>query len=203
MSHQHYPVVLVHGYYATPATNEPVKRFLRARHMRTYNVDLPGLNFQDMRVSARLLAQRVEAVKQKYQTDKVLMVGVSMGGLIGLQYIRHEGGAKQVQRFVAMGSPFHGSPIAGIGRVISGFTAAAAKQIHPRSTFLRSLHARNLPDCDIVSISAHMDPLAPPRYCHLEGAKNVIIKDVRVPFGHWELILNPKNLDTMYKELVQ
>ncbi len=192
-NNSHLPVVLVHGYYATKATNAPIRGLLRGHGYRTYNVSLPGLNFQDMRKSSRMVSDRVDEIIRATGVEKVLMVGVSMGGLIALHYLRLHGGAGKVHTCVSLGTPFQGTPIAPIGRLISGFQAEAARQIAPNSAFIRELHTKADPEENLVSISAVGDPMVPPKTAYVRGATNIVSKYARWPVGHYSLVLDPRN----------
>ncbi|MBF6330801.1 esterase/lipase family protein [Nocardia transvalensis] len=72
--------------------------------------------------SARQLADFVERVRAATHTDRVDVVAHSQGGPVTDQYLKFEGGADKVDRFVSLGATHHGTSLLGIatlGRVIT------------------------------------------------------------------------------------
>lgn len=196
-----YPVILVHGYYATRATNAPIERFLKGKGFRVFDVNLPGLNWQDMRKSSLVVARRVEEVKRETGADQIVLVGISMGGLIALHYVRKRGGAAHVRRCISLGSPLNGTPLAPLGQLISGFQAEAGRQIAANSDFIQELHAGPHEPCEIVSIGAVGDPMVPERSFSIPGATNVLSPHGVWPAGHYSLVLDRRNMQLLLEHL--
>lgn len=187
------PIVIVHGFLATPMTNLPLSARLRREGCRTFHVDLPGLNTQDMRISSEMVAERVEDVMRRTGAQQVRMLGVSMGGLIALHYVRRGGGHRTVRRLVTLASPHRGTDTAKLGQMLTGAFSPAARQMHPGSDFIRELNTPPYPEADIVSFACVGDPMVPASAARLDDAKNVIAPHGVWPFGHYAILLDRRN----------
>ena len=101
------PVVFVHGYTQTRANFLRISRELQRRGF----IDLFGFNYPSLR-SVRLNAKRlgafVERVCKECEVEQVDLVCHSMGGLVALDYLYSEEGAKRVERCVSIASPYGG-----------------------------------------------------------------------------------------------
>ena len=70
---------------------------------------------RDLRVAARRLARDASRWLAEWRTRsgnpeaRIVLVGHAMGGLVGRWYVDVENGWRDVTRFVAIGTPFHGS----------------------------------------------------------------------------------------------
>ena len=104
-----HPVVLTHGFLSTSAMMIPFRRTLQKEGFRTYLTRLSPLCIQDVRLLAQQLGETVEYVRRKEGVEKVDIVGVSQGGVIGLYYLKMLGGAERVRRLVTVGTPLKGT----------------------------------------------------------------------------------------------
>ncbi len=188
-----YPVLIIHGFTTHKLSNLPLHRALRKEHFQTHNVNIPGLNTQDIRRSSELVEERVEEIKKRMGVDKVQLVGVSMGGLIGLHYIRQRGGHSSVNKFVTLGTPFQGAQLAKIFDLIPIDQEIAAKQLAPDSEFMQEILNGDFEPCDITSIGAKGDTLVPEPLFHLDGAENILSPHGTWPVGHYDLVLKKGN----------
>lgn len=121
-------VVLVHGFNGAPSGFFTMAARLRERKHTVVIVKLPG---NDNVVNAKVIRDVVAARGWK----KVAIVGHSMGGLSGRQYIRFDGGRRVVAVYVSLGTPQKGLPIACLANVSNG------GQMCPTSDFLTALNA--------------------------------------------------------------
>jgi triacylglycerol lipase len=122
------PVVLVHGFNGSPAGFITMAARLRERKHTVVIVKLPG---NDNVVNAKVIRDIVAA----RGWTKVAIVGHSMGGLSGRQYIRFDGGRKVATVYVSLGTPQKGLPIACF------LQPAEGGQMCPDSAFLTKLNA--------------------------------------------------------------
>ena len=185
------PIVIVQGYGAPTITNLPIKLRLEADGYNAFNAPLPGLNTQDIRFSAKIVSDAVSEVKDKTGANKVDLIGVSMGGLISLQYIRKLEGHQSVDKFISLATPFNGTPLAGIAHAFSQNIGAA--QMQPGSDFLTELHEDSSKDCKIFSMWVKGDFMVTKDAAALEGAKLVYTPHGVWPLGHYFPIFHPKN----------
>lgn len=171
------PVVLVHGWLCNGGYWQPMIRRLRRdfRHLYTVNLEPPlaGINRH-----ARDLAHAVEDICAQTQSQRVLLVCHSMGGLVARAYVQRHGGDKRVLKVVTLGTPHHGSRAALLA------AGANVAQMRPRSNWLEALNAEPWPDTPITSIYSVDDNLVMPHdSAHLRFARNIPLAGV----GHLAL----------------
>ena len=122
------PVVLVHGFNGAPSGFITMAARLRERKHTVVIAKLPG---NDNVANAKVIRDIGAARGWK----KVAIVGHSMGGLSGRQYIRFDGGRKVATVYVSLGTPQKGLAIACLANLSNG------GQMCPTSTFLTKLNA--------------------------------------------------------------
>ncbi len=192
------PVVVVHGYLCPKHFMLPLKWRLDRRGFDTHLVDLAPLAIQDVTLLAAQLRAAVEAILQRIGAERVVMVGVSQGALIALQYLHHEGGADRVSDFVAVGAPLRGTWFALLGLPLLGPVSRGIWQTLPGSEIVRDLQQRGTPDgvrTTVVSMAG--DAVAPPARCRLEGAEERVMPASIMPGAHQWLILSSRAADAV------
>ena len=143
---------------------------------------------------ARQLRTTVERVRARTGQDKVDLVGVSQGGVIGLYYIHKLGGHAAIRHFVTVGSPVKGTWASVAGLPLVGGISKGIWQLIPGSTLSRELSAP-LPDGPrVTTLAIAGDPVSPPARCVIDGADNRIIRTGLGPMKHQMVILSPKVL---------
>lgn len=191
------PVVVVHGFLSTRATNLPVHLALRRRGFSTLDVDIPGLNTQDPRLSSEAVGEAVDRALAG-RSGQAHLVGVSLGGLIALTHLRATGGPR-IHRCVSMGAPLQGTRM---GRLAEPFRRLVG---HRRSTttlglmaadseLIRWLNDEPVPDTEVYTLYHPDDPMVPHPGATLPWATNVQAPVGRFPTAHHQLILAPANL---------
>jgi pimeloyl-ACP methyl ester carboxylesterase len=116
--------------------------------------------------------------------QKVDIVGHSMGGLVGLYYLKRLGGRHRVRRLVLLGTPTRGTWSALLG-LITAPLGLASWQLLPGSPFLRELSEGPLPaGAEVISIGAERDWLAPLATTVLRGVRHLAL-----PTGHSGLLV--------------
>jgi len=180
------PVLIIHGYLATRGSLHLLERHLTERGLIVMSYPLGGLiNVGDIRDSAGLIARKVESIVAQTGIARVDIVGHSMGGLVGLDYLKRLGGRHRVRRLVMLGTPTQGTWSALFGLVTAPL-GLASLQLLPGSPFLRELAERPLPPgADVVSIGAIRDWLAPLSSTVLDGVRHIAL-----PTGHSGLLVD-------------
>jgi triacylglycerol esterase/lipase EstA (alpha/beta hydrolase family) len=163
------PVVLVHGLAANQTVNwQTVSPFLANRGYCVFSltygtkdgVDPPGYQpggLAPMQHSAKQLATLVDKVLGRTGAEKVDIVGHSEGSLMPSWYVRFLGGAKFVDKYVAMTPLWEGTNAAGLATldqigtafgvsdlysgVIDG-SCGSCRQFLQNSDFMKRLHSR-------------------------------------------------------------
>jgi triacylglycerol lipase len=168
------PVLLVHGYFATRGSLHLLEERLHARGHVVLSYKLGGImNFGSIRQSAGLIARKVEALVAQTSIEEVDIVGHSMGGLVGLYYLKRLGGRHRVRKLILLGTPVTGSVAALLGLVTAPL-GAASLELLPQSSLLRELHESPMPPgVEVVSIAGERDYLAPASRTLLEGVRHV------------------------------
>jgi len=192
------PVLLIHGYFATRGSLHLLEKHLTMRGLivMSYPLGGPFLNIGDIRDSAGLIARKVESIIAQTGVARVDIVAHSMGGLVGLDYLKRLGGRHRVRRLVMLGTPAQGTWSALLGLVTAPL-GLASLQLLPGSPFLRELAERPLPPgADVVSIGALRDWLAPIASTVLDGVRHIAL-----PTGHSGLLVDAEVADVVVKIL--
>lgn len=180
------PVLLIHGFLGTRGSLFPLEQRLVADGFNVVSFNLGLLNVRDIRTSALLIHRKVESILKQSGAHRIDIVGHSMGGLIGLYYIKRLGGHKLVRRMVMLGTPARGTWAALIGVATMGLFSSSSWQLLPGSDFLTDLHQGPLPnEVEFFTIAAERDWLCPPAATQLEGAHGIT-----VPLGHSSLVVS-------------
>jgi triacylglycerol esterase/lipase EstA (alpha/beta hydrolase family) len=182
----HPPVLLIHGYLGTRGSMYILERRLADDGFCVFSFNLGPFNTKDIRASAYLIHRKIESILAQTPVKKIDIVGHSMGGLIGLYYVKKLGGADKVRKLVMMGTPQKGTWAALIGVFSVGLVSASAWQLLPGSRFLRELSSGELPEgVEYFTIAAERDWVCPVRSTHLDGAQSFT-----VPLGHSSLVMS-------------
>lgn len=203
-----YPTIVVHGFLATSLTNLPIHVALRLRGFKTFNVPLPGLNTQIIDDAARILSQKVEEVIRDTQAEKVNLVGVSKGGIIVLNYLhllsqQESVSLEMIHKAVTVGSPLHGTFAVKMLKGLPGF-GKRAQELAPESEFMNQLHGSSRPDSissKVTCIYTDGDVLSNQKNATLPEAKQIRAPVGLWPVGHYQLVLDPRNLGVLAAEL--
>ncbi len=169
------PVLLIHGYLATRGSLHLLERQLVDRGHIVISYPLGTVNWGDIRDSAGLIARKVESIVAQTGVTRIDVVGHSLGGLVGLYYLKRLGGRHRVRRLIMLGTPTQGtwSAIFGLVTVPLGL---ASLQLLPGSPFLRELADMPLPKgAEVVSIGANRDWLAPLSTTILDGVRHITL----------------------------
>jgi pimeloyl-ACP methyl ester carboxylesterase len=186
------PVLLIHGYLATRGSLHLLERNLARRGHVVMSYKLGPINLGDIRDSAGLIARKVESIVAQTGVTEVDIVGHSMGGLVGLYYLKRLGGRHRVRRLVLLGTPARGTWSAILG-LFTAPLGLASLQLLPGSPFLRELADMPLPDgVDVVSIGAERDWLAPLGTTVLQG-----VRHISVATGHSGLLVEEEVADVV------
>jgi pimeloyl-ACP methyl ester carboxylesterase len=183
---RHPPVLLIHGYLGTRGSMYILERRLNDDGICVFSFNLGSLNVRDIRTSAFLIHRKIESILAQTPVKKIDIVGHSMGGLIGLYYVKKLGGHEKVRKLIMMGTPLRGTWAALLGVVTAGLVSASSWQLLPNSRFLKELSAGPLPsNVQYFTIAAQRDWVCPPSSTPLEGAESLT-----VPLGHSSLVMS-------------
>jgi pimeloyl-ACP methyl ester carboxylesterase len=179
------PVLLVHGYMATRGSLHLLERRLSERGHVVLTYRLGPLNLGGIRQAAGLIARKVEALVEQTPVRAVNVVGHSMGGLVGLYYVKHLGGRDRVRRLVLLGSPVGGTWSAVLG-LLTAPLGRASFELLPASPLLRELRDGPLPaGVEVVTVAGERDFFAPEPTTRLPG-----VRHLSLPASHSGLLVD-------------
>jgi triacylglycerol esterase/lipase EstA (alpha/beta hydrolase family) len=197
------PVVLVHGYGGDSSSMAAIAARLDRQGLSVTSVDLPGGGTGDIRQSAATVAQAVEAAGAPY----VDLVGFSAGGVVVRSYLEHYDGLDRTRFVITLGSPHHGTSIAGAAVLSNpGLCVDACEQMTPGSAFLEELNEpdETPPGPVFMSVWTRLDEtVTPPETAELDGAINVEVQAVCPGSAarHGDLVRDPMVLGLIVETL--
>jgi len=176
------PVLVVPGYGGSTDSVEPVIAALEQDGRDATVVQLAGDGTGDLRTQAQALADAAEAAVTRTGAESVDVVGYSAGGVIARLWVRDFGGASVARRVVTLGSPHHGTDVAGIaGDITPDSCPTGCQQLSPNSELIRRLNAGDETPVGPVFVSVWTlfdEVVTPPETSRLDGALNLTVQGV-------------------------
>jgi triacylglycerol lipase len=186
------PVLLINGYLSTRGSLHLLEQRLHDRNHTVLTYRLPRMNLGDIRDSAALIARKVESLVAQTSVPSVDIVGHSLGGLVGLYYVKRLGGRNRVRRLILLGTPAAGTWSALLGLIMAPL-GRASLQLLPTSPFLRELNESPLPaGVEVISVGGERDYFAPLSTTVLEGVRHVAL-----PTGHSGMLVDAAVADAI------
>ena len=169
------PILLVPGFLSNRGMWVQFRRRLAAAKVGpVYTVTLePFTGSIDEMVPS--LQARIEEVLLETRREKIILVAHSMGGLVARAYMA-QAGSNRVARLITLGSPHHGTLLAGMGL----FECARQMQYQgPWLAMLADMEEATPPEVPTLSIYTVNDDLVyPPESGVLAWAENVPVSAV-------------------------
>lgn len=175
------PVLLVPGYGGSTAALEVLAGRLRGAGRTATVLTLPEDGTGDLRVAAEVVGGAAAAAVAA-GAPSVDVVGYSAGGVTVRWWMAERGGAAVARRVVTLGSPHHGTQVAGLGAALGlPGCPTACRQLVPGSDLLRTLNGDDeTPDGpQWTSVWTDQDEVVtPPDSARLDGATSVVVQRV-------------------------
>src|SRR5882724_717864 len=188
------PVLIIHGFLGTRGSMYMLERRLVDDGFVVVSFNLGTLNVRDIRRSAFLIHRKIERILAQTPSQKIDIIGHSMGGLIGLYYVKKLGGHARVRKLIMMGTPIRGTWAALMGVITLGMWSTSSWQLLPRSRFLDELAQGPMPPgVEVHTIAAARDWVVPLPTTRLAGASATT-----VPLGHSSLVVS----EEVYRRVV-
>ena len=150
------PVLLVHGFGGAKSSWSLVAHALSARGIAVHAISYAPVGNSVEQVAAQLVAE-VLSTLSRTGADKLHLVGHSLGGVIIAQAILDPRLSGRVDTVITLGSPFGGSPWAGVLPVLE-----VVRALRAGSPLLRRLASTPLPDgVRWLSVTAALDIIVP------------------------------------------
>src|SRR5262245_12111415 len=170
------PVLLIHGFLGTRGSMYLLERRMVEDGFVVVSFNIGTLNVRDIRRSAFMIHRKIERILAQTPFAKIDIIGHSMGGLIGLYYVKKLGGHTRVRRLVMMGTPVRGTWVALAGVATLGLWSTSSWQLLPRSRFLDELAQGELPPgAEVYTIAAARDWVVPLPATRFPGATPVTV----------------------------
>jgi pimeloyl-ACP methyl ester carboxylesterase len=176
------PVLLVHGFLASPDVMLPLARALVDHGWtRVVRVGYPsfGITLDEI---ARRIGRAVESLSQNGPID---LVGHSLGGFACRAYLKGIGGGHEnghrVRRFVAIGAPFGGT-------LLYRFAPPGIREaLDPEGAWVKGMAYGPEPVSTRIVRAAYDQQILPPESASIRGVPETVIHD----FGHNGLLWHP------------
>ncbi len=189
------PVLLIHGIFRKKAVFNKMAAYLEQQGLEVHRFDLKpnnatkGLDF---------LAQQIHDYIEKNfsPSQKINLLGLSMGGLVSRYYVQRLGGIERVERFVTISSPHNGTWMAYL------LPFQACEQMRPNSAFLQDLNQ----DIEILNQVQFTSVWTPYDFIIVPSASSQVRvgQDVKVKvFAHFMMARNAQSLKAIYQALVK
>jgi triacylglycerol lipase len=176
------PVLLVHGILGQRHMYWNLfKRRLVSDGFRVHEVVLPYALLGDIRIAARMLADKVDATLAGDKADKVDLICHSAGGLVARYYLTYLKGATNVRHLVTLGTPHGGTYFS---YLLQFPFLSIVRQTRPGSHLIQEISGPGaIPSgVKVTSLWSPTDMVVlPPESAVLAGAVNI-----KVPWTtHW------------------
>lgn len=175
------PVLLVPGYGGDARSFDVLLAAFRAQGRPASVVTLPGEGTGDLRAQAAVVDAAVRAAEAA-GARSVDLIGYSAGGVVVRLWSHSYDGAGRARRIISLGSPQHGTQLAGLAAaLVPGACPLACQQLAAGSDVLQSLNRGDeTPDGPRwVSLwSAADEVVTPPDTASLAGALDVPLQSV-------------------------
>jgi triacylglycerol esterase/lipase EstA (alpha/beta hydrolase family) len=175
------PVVLVPGYGGGTGGLDVLAARLRSIGRQVTVLRLPGDGTGDLRAQADALDAVVTPLLAA-GAPSVDVLGYSAGGVVARLWARDHDGRAKARRVVTLGSPQHGTSVAGFAAAFaSGACPVACRQLVPSSDLLDGLNSGDeTPDGpQWVSVWSEGDEVVtPPDSARLSGAVDLTVQQL-------------------------
>jgi triacylglycerol esterase/lipase EstA (alpha/beta hydrolase family) len=188
-------VLLVPGYGGNRTALTRLAARLDAEGRTAEVLTLPGDGTGDLLTQAETLDAAVRAAVRD-GAPSVDVIGYSAGGVVTRLWVDRHAGAEVARRVVTLGSPLHGTRIAGLGAAFASASCpAACRALAPGSDLLDSIDKPLPARLPWLSIWTENDEtVQPPDSARLDGAVNLSLQSIcpSARTTHSELPTDPK-----------
>jgi pimeloyl-ACP methyl ester carboxylesterase len=152
------PILLIHGYICNGGFWRALWRKLIAQGYGVHTHDLEPVFCGSISQYVAPLHARIEAICAQTNSDQLIIVAHSMGGLATRAYLAKHASDARVAKLITLGTPHHGTASANNG---PGYNA---KDMQPDSTWLRALAAQEKPtNVPLVCVISYHDTIVFPQ----------------------------------------
>lgn len=187
------PVIMLHGYAMNRANFIPLARRLSVAGLGPmYGFEYWSLG--KTASAARRLGEYVERLCARTGSERVDLVGHSMGGMVARYYVSRGRGADRVRNLITIGSPHRGTDVSAVGFGRPG------SELAPNSSFLQRLEAAPVPaKVRITAILSRSDALVPTPRGRWRGVEQIVYDDL----GHLSMLASRRVANEIISRLSQ
>lgn len=182
------PILLIHGYFQNKTDwlwfQRKLKKMPEIGPLYALNLFPP---FCSITRHANSVKKEINRIKRETQQDKIILIGHSMGGLISSYYSEYLAKPAEVEKVIALGSPFQGTRLAALG------LGTCVKEMALGSCFLEQLRQQIQNSSTAYHyVGSRIDNLVVPWYsafpphCALPDKNKLILED----HGHLRLLVS-------------
>jgi triacylglycerol lipase len=176
------PVILVPGFGGSTTGLDALAAVLRAHGKDAQVLQLPGDGRGDLDAQAKVLGTAATAALARTHSASVDIIGYSAGGVVARLWVRDHGGDAQARRVITLGSPHHGTEVAGFAdSVLPGACPTACQQLAADSSLLAALNTGDETPAGPTFVSiwtTQDDVVIPPDSAALSGALDITVQSV-------------------------
>ncbi|MBU2668949.1 lipase [Actinoplanes bogorensis] len=188
------PILLVPGYGGSRTGLSRLAQRLTAEGRTATVLTLPGDGTGALEEQAVTLDTAVTDALNA-GAPSVDVIGYSAGGVVTRLWVENHHGAEKARRVVSLGSPLHGTRLAGLGAAFArGSCPVACQELAPDSDLLDGIDGALPAGLPWLSIWTTLDEtVQPPDSARLDGAVNLPLQDLcpAARTGHGELPTDP------------
>jgi len=179
------PIVLIHGIVDNRTIFAMLRRGLRRRGFGCIRTFSYGPHTNDLRATAERFGRFVEEIAQETGSDRIHVIGHSLGGLIARYYVQRLDGDRLVRTLVTLGTPHQGTLTARL------MPNRLSRQLRPGSDVIEELAEPASCSTRLLAFYSDVDQVVvPSRNARVEHpdliAENVLVRGV----GHLSLPIN-------------
>jgi triacylglycerol lipase len=175
------PVILVPGYGGQLSSLDDIAARLRRAGRSVQELPLPDGGTGDLHRQADVLGAAVQR-DLSHGAPSVDLVGYSAGGVVVRLWAKQGDHSRQVRRVVTIGTPNHGTEVAGAaGLLLGGACSGACAQLEPGSDLLDTLNEGDETPAGPrwVSLWSTADQtVVPPDSARLAGADDITVQSI-------------------------
>jgi triacylglycerol esterase/lipase EstA (alpha/beta hydrolase family) len=199
------PILLLHGNGANELQFTYARYLLNQKFEGSvFSLQYDGVFVTDKQASIADLVERVadrcKDIFNKTGHSDIVIVGVSLGGLLGAYFKENLADilGTKVSRMITIGSPFHGSPLLEYVRNMPPWRSKRCEEMRVGSTFLSALREQVIKNLDdYIFIGSTEDLHVPYSHAVIDGGKTIKIEGL----GHSVFHTAP-SIWTQVRELI-
>ncbi len=180
------PILLVHGYIFNQSAWLYIRHGLeKADTGPVYSLNLHP-PFTSIENITKSLSKKIAEIEEETGTDKLILIGHSMGGIVSSYYAECIAAKDSIQGVITLGSPLQGSRLTAIG------IGKNCTQMTPHSPFLQDLEKKRLASTiPYYNVASKLDNMIVPWDSAL-ASKNIRDQYILDDLGHLSLLVSPK-----------